>query len=116
MSITHSDILKHIMTYTIEHLAKALKKAREDKQLSQRALSSRAGIPQAQISKIENATVDLQASSLIALARALDLEVMLVPRNHVPVVEALVSASESPAGANRVAQPAYRLDEEDGNG
>lgn len=104
------------MIYTIEHLAQTLKQAREHKHLSQRALSSRVGMPQAQISKIENAAVDLRASSLIELARALDLEVMLVPRKHVPGVEAWIKASESPGVDIRIAQPAYRLEEEGDDG
>jgi transcriptional regulator with XRE-family HTH domain len=63
--------------------------AREAKGLSQRALAERVGIPQGHISRIENANVDLQASSLIQIARALDLELMLIPRNALPAIEAL---------------------------
>lgn len=102
------------MVYAIEYLAKALKKAREDKKLSQRALSQKIGMPQAHISKIENAAVDLQASNLIGMARALDLEVMLVPRKYVPAVASLTSTSRLSAEAK--VQPAYSLDEESDNG
>lgn len=101
------------MIYPIEYLAKALKKAREDKKLSQRALSQRAGIPQAQISKIENAAVDLQASTLIGLARALDLEVMLVPRKHVPAVSSMTGDFRNGIFETRSPKPAYSLDEDD---
>ena len=59
-----------IMLYAVEYLAKALMGARKRKKLSQRALSKKVGMPQSQISRIENAAVDLQASSLIELARA----------------------------------------------
>lgn len=78
------------MSHSIEPVVAALKRARQDKALSQRALSAKTGLPQSQISKIENATVDLQASSLIALARALDLEIMLVPRPLVPAVQGIL--------------------------
>lgn len=74
---------------SIEGLALSLKQARADHRLSQRELSAKIGVPQSHISKIENGKVDLQASSLIDFARALDLEVMLVPRNLVPAVTAL---------------------------
>ncbi len=102
------------MVYAIEYLTKALKKAREDKKLSQRALSQNVGIPQAHISKIENTAVDLQASTLIEMARALDLEVMLVPRKYVPAVASLTSTSRLNTEAE--VQPAYSLDEESDNG
>lgn len=75
--------------YATEHIAAALKAAREAKGLSQRALSQIAGVPQAQISKIESNTVDLRLTSLLALAHALDLEVSLVPRKALPAVQSL---------------------------
>ena len=104
------------MVYAIEYLAKALKKAREDKKLSQRALSQRIGMPQAHISKIENAAVDLQASSLIEMARALDLEVMLVPRKYVPAINSLMNFSTSSTMEEDQARPAYQLNVEDEDG
>jgi transcriptional regulator with XRE-family HTH domain len=75
--------------HSLKALVSVLKDARERKRLSQRALGERIGVPQSHISKIENGKVDLQASSLVELARALDLEVMLVPRSLVPAVEAM---------------------------
>ena len=47
-------------------------------------------MPQAHISKIENNTVDLRLSSLLALAHALDLELTLVPRKALPAVQSLI--------------------------
>ncbi len=73
-------------SYSLEGLAETLKKARLAHGLSQRALSAKIGVPQGHISKIESGQVDLKASSLIELARALGLELMLVPRSLVPVV------------------------------
>ena len=73
----------------IEGLAEGLKQARESKGLSQRELGARIAVPQSHISRIESGAVDLKASSLIEFARALDLEVMLVPRSLVPAVEAM---------------------------
>lgn len=80
-------------------MANRLKAARAQKRLSQRALSQKIGLPQSHISKIENGQVDIQATSLIEFARALGLEIMLVPQNMVPAVEALSRASASKTAA-----------------
>lgn len=102
------------MAYVLEYLTKALKKAREDKKLSQRALSRRVGMPQAQISRIEQSCVDLRTSTLIELARALDLEVVLVPRKYLPAVTALTSPSNSNRHAVvNMPRPAYSLPDEE---
>jgi transcriptional regulator with XRE-family HTH domain len=88
-------------------LVSALKQARENKGLSQRALSAKIDVPQSPISKIESGRVDIKASSLIELARALDLEIMLIPRSLVPAVESLTRTSgerEKPGEPQR-AQP-----------
>jgi transcriptional regulator with XRE-family HTH domain len=82
------------MTYASAYIIEGLKAAREAKQLSQRALSAKAGVPQSHISKIESGAVDLQLSSLVELARLLDLEVMLVPRALVPAVRGIVRSPE----------------------
>lgn len=86
------------MSYATEHIASALKVTREARGLSQRALSAKAGVPQSHISKIENGAVDLRVSSLVALARVLDLELMLVPRKTVSAVQSLVRSGSSPDG------------------
>lgn len=83
------------MIYSIEQIASALKAAREDKQLTQRELSRKVWLPQSQISRIETGAVDLRLSSLIALSRALDLELILVPRKLVPAVQSLVRSSKT---------------------
>ena len=101
------------MNYTIEYIARALRKAREAKGLSQRELGRKAGVPQGHISKIENGAVDLRLSSLVALARTLDLELALVPRKAVPAIKSLVRSSAADALRERVTpQPLYSLDEE----
>ena len=81
------------MSYATEHIANTLKAARKSKGLSQRELSAKSGVPQGHISKIENGTVDLRISSLVALGRALDLELMLVPRKTIPAVRSVVRSS-----------------------
>jgi len=78
------------MSEFIKEVARTLKAAREAKGLSQRGLAARADLPQSHISKIENGGVDLRVSSLVELARALDLELALVPRISVPAVKSIV--------------------------
>lgn len=82
------------MGYATEHIAESLKAARERKGLSQRALGAKAGIPQSHISKIENGVVDLRISSLVELARVLDLELTLVPRKKLPAVRAIIRGDD----------------------
>jgi transcriptional regulator with XRE-family HTH domain len=81
------------MSYATEDIIKTLKEAREAKGLSQRALSARTGVPQSHISKIESGGTDIRLSSLIELARALDLELKLVPRKAVPAIETVVRST-----------------------
>lgn len=113
------------MTYANEEIINALKSARGAKGLSQRALAARTGVPQSHISKIESGNADIRLSSLIELARALELELKLVPRKAVPAVDSVVRSTAQQlrnqrahgTGTNGAPRPAYRLDdEENGNG
>jgi len=100
------------MGYATEHIARTLRATRESKGLSQRALSKLAGVPQSHISRIEAGTVDLRLSSLVEIARALDLEVTLVPRRNVSAVRMIVRSGQ-PIPPADVVRPAYSLDEDD---
>lgn len=94
-----------------QEIAESIKAARKKLGLSQRALSAIAGIPQSHISKIEQGKVDLQTSSLIEIARALELELVLVPRQYLSAIQAIQGGL-----LNTSKQiPAYRLDEEEEN-
>lgn len=79
----------------LESLVAAIRQARLAKGWSQRDLSARARLTQAQISRIENGEADLQVSTLIELARSLDLDLQLVPRSAVTAVEAAVRSAEA---------------------
>ena len=111
------------MAYTIENLARMLRDIRKAQGMSQRTLSAKAGIPQSHISKIENGAVDLRISSLVELARVLNLELELVPRNSVSAVRAIARRSnqsllnqfQSAEYDIGKVRPAYSLDaDEDG--
>jgi transcriptional regulator with XRE-family HTH domain len=89
------------MSYATQAIAASLREARTAKGLSQRDLSALAGVPQAQISRIEAGTVDPRVTSLIAIANALDLELTLVPRKAVPAVKSIVRQSGGHADPTR---------------
>ncbi len=102
------------MGYDIEFIVSALRIAREARGLSQRELSAKSGVPQGHISKIENNVVDLRVSSLVALARALGLEPMLVSRKFIPAVQLIVSnAPQDGNDDTESVRPAYRLEEDE---
>lgn len=87
-----------INSVILEEFGQKLLDARTRKGLSQRALAERTDIPQAHISKIEQGRVNIRLSSLVELARALDLDVQLLPRQALPAVEGAVRAIENEAG------------------
>ena len=89
-------------------LTDVLRSTRLTQQLSQAALAAKIGLHQRQISDLERGTVDARVSTIQNVARALDLELMLVPRHLISTVEALQRASGE--GDQR---PLYALDEEE---
>ena len=96
------------MKYSLTDLAEKLKAAREAKGLSQRELGQLVGIPQSHISKIESGNVDMRVSSLTELARALNLELTLVPRRALPAVKSIAQASVSKLGRSPTTSSALR--------
>jgi predicted transcriptional regulator len=99
------------MPYSTEYIAAELKKARINKGLSQRSLSTLSGVPQSHISKIESGAVDLRVSSLIELTRSLELDLMIVPRAAIPAVQSIIRAVYRPS--DQEIRPMYSLDEDD---
>ena len=96
---------------SLELLGGHLRAARRAKGLSQRELSQRSGFTQAHISRIESGLVDLQVSSLLELARSLDLELTLIPRQAKPAIEAIVRSTEAAAVSPKVRIDLDRLNE-----
>jgi transcriptional regulator with XRE-family HTH domain len=75
--------------YAVRQLAQTLKEARIARGLTQRELAERAGFGQNRLALIEAGQVDLRTSTLVQLARALDLELVLTPRRVLPAVQSL---------------------------
>ena len=104
------------MSYVTEQILESLREARVRKGFSQRELSARSGVPQSHISKIESGGVDLRISSLIALARVLDLELFVAPKKSVPAIKSIIESSQGINGISDEAEqmsPAYQLGEDD---
>lgn len=102
------------MGYKSRYLTQEIRHARERLAISQRALSERTGQTQSHISQIESGKMEPGLSGFIDMARALGLEVMLVPKKLVPGVQGLVKSQTTP-DASVTPKPAYTLDEGDDN-
>lgn len=88
------------MAYKSEELIAQVRQAREKAAVSQRELSTRSGLTQSHISHIERGNIEPGLSSLIDLARALDLEIVLVPKMLLPAVKGVLQAGK-PSRPNR---------------
>jgi len=85
-----------------------LRTSRLTQRLSQAQLASTLGVRQRQISDLEREAVDARLSTIQNVARALDLELMLIPRHLISAVEALQRS-----GSEGDQRPLYALDEEE---
>jgi transcriptional regulator with XRE-family HTH domain len=96
------------MKYELTDVTNQLKAAREARGLGQRELGRLAGVPQSHISRIESGNVDLRVSSLIGIARALGMELTLVPRGTLPIIRSIAQGSvRSPTPSPKL-QPAVQ--------
>lgn len=93
----------------LELFGGALREAREAKGWTQRELAQRSGATQANISKIETGQVDLQLSTLLELARFLDLEVILAPRQAAPAIDAIIRGAAAARVPPQVARDLERI-------
>lgn len=91
----------------METIIQLLKKFRIEQGLTQAALGKKLGLPQSHVSKIEKGEIDLRLSTLLEMARVLDTELLLVPRNLIMPVLAMVK------GGDEGQKPRWTIDEED---
>ena len=82
-------------SYDVRQLAQTLKEALIARGLTHRELAERAGFGQNRLALIEAGQVDLRTSTLVQLARALDLELVLTPRRVLPAVQSLTGSQTS---------------------
>jgi transcriptional regulator with XRE-family HTH domain len=71
-------------------IIKQLKAARQQQGMKQAELGDKLGLPQSHISKIEQGANDPRLSTVSDMARVLDRELMLIPRQLVSAVRALL--------------------------
>jgi transcriptional regulator with XRE-family HTH domain len=89
------------MSYKSEPLVRQVRATREIAGMSQRELGTRSGLTQAHISQIERGATDPGLSNFIDLTRALDLEVVLVPKKLLPAVQSTVRSAPTPSASPR---------------
>jgi transcriptional regulator with XRE-family HTH domain len=85
-----------------------LREARLNRHLSQQEVARKLGLRQRQISDLERASMDPRLSTVQNVARALDLELLLVPRHLIPAIEGLQRV-----GTESTNRPMYALTDDD---
>jgi transcriptional regulator with XRE-family HTH domain len=94
--------------YKSEDLIREIRDRRTDAGVSQRALAARSGLTQAHISQIETGTLEPGLSSFIDVARALDLEIMLVPKKFLPAVQGILRQTSTEQSSPQEGEAALR--------
>ena len=75
---------------TLLEIGQLLKAARKGRQLTQEQVADMAGISRPRYREIEAGSSAARTTTLINIARALGLELMLIPQAMVPAVDALL--------------------------
>ena len=108
------DTRKHIKPLRPKRLPadirESIKDARGKRGWGQRELGAAVGLPQPHISAIESGEIVPRFDTLLEIVRALDLDLLLVPRSLVPVVQSLIRAQKEPESAER---PLYAADDDE---
>ena len=82
-----------------ETMRRELIEARRKRSWSQAELGKRVGLPQTHVSGIETGRVVPRFDTLLDLVRVLDRDLLMVPRELVPMVQALVRDHNRQQGA-----------------
>ncbi len=82
------------MPYKTDDLALQMKLARETANLSQRELSALSGVTQAHISQIESGKLNPGLATMVDISRALDMEIVLVPKRMLSTVNSIVQPTQ----------------------
>lgn len=87
-------------------LGNLLRQGRQRARLTQDEVASQAGLSRVSYRAIETGHAAPRASTLVNIARALGMEMMLIPKEMVPAVQAMLGSSDED-------QPAFTGDPED---
>ena len=85
----------------------AIRKARADRGWSQTETGRRVGLTQKHISQIESGKIMPRFDTLLDLVRALDLDLVIVPRNLTPTIDAMVHDLTNPDARSALLAPAF---------
>ena len=92
-------------------LRQALTSARRQQDLSQAQLGKLVGLPQTHVSGIETGRIVPRYDTLLDLVRVLNHDLVLVPRDLVPVVQALLRERPQSSG-DQEERPLYEPDDD----
>ncbi len=90
----------------MQSIIEQLKSIRLANGLKQAEMGQKIGLPQSHVSKIEQGATDPRISTVLEMARVLDQELVLVPRQLLPQFRALLYGQEED-------ERRWQLDEED---
>jgi len=90
----------------MNEIIKSLKKRRLELKLRQSELGIKLGLPQSHISKIEQGATDPRLSTVTDMARLLEQELLLVPRELLPVIKSIIIGKDTQ-------KPMWSVDEVD---
>jgi len=96
-----------------DDLRRTLKEAREKRAWTQRDLARRLGLTQKHISGIESGKIVPRYDTLLELVRALDRDLLMVPRALVPIVQSLVRDHLKDRPGEGEERPLYGADDAD---
>jgi len=74
----------------MEYIIDQLKTIRQTLGMKQAELGDKVGLPQSHVSRIEKGTTNPRLSTITDMARAMDYELVLVPRTLVPSITSLL--------------------------
>jgi HTH-type transcriptional regulator / antitoxin HipB len=98
-----------------EEIRQEIKRGRRAKGWSQLALGQKAGLVQRHISGIETGKIVPRYDTLLEILRVLDRDLVLVPRELLPAVQALVRDYRNGAARGQADErPLYAVDDEEG--
>ncbi|WP_137043289.1 helix-turn-helix transcriptional regulator [Pseudolabrys sp. FHR47] len=78
----------------LRDLGRLLRQARERAGMTQEQVATRAGLSRLRYRTIEAGEAAARATTLINIARALDLELMLIPKPMLPAVQAMLRPAD----------------------
>lgn len=93
----------------------AIRKARKAKGLSQAALGHQIGMMQRHVSEIENGKVIPRLDTLLEILNMLNMDLVLVPKNILPLVRALIHGRGNPKETSLYAVNEEEEDDDDEN-